>query len=233
MIYVTGDTHIPLDIGKLNIKKFPKQKEMNHDDYVVVLGDFGLFWKNDKTYGYWKKWLEEKLFTLLWLDGNHENHEWINSLPVSQWHGGNVHQTSENIIHLMRGQLYDINGSVFLAAGGAQSYDRGFRKPYVSWWPEELWNYTQQAYMFHVLGKMREHKANVDYVLSHTCPTELIYPMFNISPKEDPDPTTDMLQDVLEYIGYNNIKDWYFGHWHQDKDYGKFHCLYNEIRRIG
>ena len=71
MIYLTGDTHIPIDIGKLNTKNFPQQKEMTKDDYVIVLGDFGLLWKKNKTYEYWKKWLEERNFTTLWIDGNH------------------------------------------------------------------------------------------------------------------------------------------------------------------
>ena len=28
MIYITGDTHIPVDIQKLSTKRFPKQKEL-------------------------------------------------------------------------------------------------------------------------------------------------------------------------------------------------------------
>ena len=45
MIYITGDTHIPLDISKLNTTHFPQQSEMTKDDFVIVLGDFGLYWQ--------------------------------------------------------------------------------------------------------------------------------------------------------------------------------------------
>ena len=83
MIYLTGDTHIPLDVSKLNAKNFPEQKNLTCQDYVIVLGDFGLLWHKNKTYKYWLDILSKKNFTLLWLDGNHENHEWINSLPVT------------------------------------------------------------------------------------------------------------------------------------------------------
>lgn len=38
MIYITGDTHGALDIGKLNTKKFPEQKQMTKDDFVIVCG---------------------------------------------------------------------------------------------------------------------------------------------------------------------------------------------------
>ena len=50
MIYITGDTHIPLDISKLNTTNFPEQKDMTKNDYLIILGDFGLYWKNDKTF---------------------------------------------------------------------------------------------------------------------------------------------------------------------------------------
>ena len=124
MIYLTGDTHIPIDIEKLNTKNFPEQKKLSRDDYVIVLGDFGLLWQKNKTYEYWKKWLEEKNFTTLWIDGNHENHAWINSLPTESWNGGLIHRISENIIHLMRGQIFEIQGKTFFTCGGAASYDK-------------------------------------------------------------------------------------------------------------
>ena len=47
MIYLTGDTHIPIDISKLNTISFPEQKQMTREDYVIVLGDFGLLWHED------------------------------------------------------------------------------------------------------------------------------------------------------------------------------------------
>lgn len=82
MIYLTGDTHIPIDIDKLSFKSFPKQREMTRSDYVIVLGDFGLLWKKDETYDYWLDVLSKRTYTLLFLDGNHENFDWLDSLPV-------------------------------------------------------------------------------------------------------------------------------------------------------
>lgn len=231
-IYITGDTHIPIDINKLNAKEFPEQKELTREDYVIILGDFGLYWHNDKEHQHWKKWLEEKPFTVLWIDGNHENHQWISSLPVSRWHGGRVHQTAENIIHLMRGECFEIGGKHFLAAGGAQSYDRLCRVAGVSWWEEELWSHQEQENLFFTLDRMKAEGIRIDYILSHTCPRELLRPMFGVSPMEDPDPTASLLQAVYDELGSQGFQGWYFGHWHQDKSMGKFHCLYDEVRRI-
>ena len=43
MIYVTGDTHANIDIAKLNTTKFPQQKELTKNDFVIICGDFGLW----------------------------------------------------------------------------------------------------------------------------------------------------------------------------------------------
>lgn len=42
MIWVTGDTHRDW-VHRLNMESFPEQKEMTKDDYVIVLGDFGIW----------------------------------------------------------------------------------------------------------------------------------------------------------------------------------------------
>ena len=60
MIYLTGDTHIPIDIDKLSRKSFPEQKQLTRDDFIIVLGDFGLLWREDKTYHYWLDILSAK-----------------------------------------------------------------------------------------------------------------------------------------------------------------------------
>lgn len=43
MIYITGDTHIPIDIGKLSTKHFPEQKHFTQNDYLIICEDFGAF----------------------------------------------------------------------------------------------------------------------------------------------------------------------------------------------
>lgn len=47
MIYLTGDTHIPIDVGKLSSKRFPEQKEMTNTDFLIICGDFGGVWCGD------------------------------------------------------------------------------------------------------------------------------------------------------------------------------------------
>lgn len=223
MIFITGDTHIPIDISKLNTTNFPEQKNLTQDDYLIILGDFGLYWHKDKTYEHWRKWLQEKPFTVLWLDGNHENHEWINNMHVTEWHGGKVHEDG-NIIHLMRGQIYNIEGKKFFVMGGAASTDKECRKEGISWWPQEVPSFKDEEEAFNNLEK---EQWKVDYILTHTCPFEFIKTMFNVLPINDN--TTNFLQEIYKNVDF---KEWYFGHWHVDRDFGKFHCLYDNIVKL-
>ena len=74
MIYITGDTHS--DFSRFSEDKFPIQKEMTKDDYVIICGDFGGVWTFEEESNREKEaldWLNEKNFTTLFVDGNHEN----------------------------------------------------------------------------------------------------------------------------------------------------------------
>ena len=73
MIHITGDTHS--DFAKFSTDKFPIQKEMTKNDYIIICGDFGGIWNYllESTYEkYWLNWLNEKNFTTLFVDGNLE-----------------------------------------------------------------------------------------------------------------------------------------------------------------
>ena len=231
MIFATGDTHIPVDIKKLNTSNFPEQKNMTRDDYVIIAGDFGLYWKEDKEYKYWRKWLLEKNFTVLWIDGNHENFDWINQMPITRWHEGLVHE-DENIIHLMRGNCYNIDGLNFLALGGALSVDKEQRQEHISWWPEEQWSFSQCEYLFGTLEALSITNTKVDYVISHTCPASILKPMLGFNNEEYYDSTRKLLDEVRTHGSLSELKHWYFGHWHVDKDYENFSALYNNIIKI-
>lgn len=84
-IYITGDTHIPIDIRKLSMSNFSEQKKMTKNDYVIICGDFGGIWNKSNEELYWRKWLKEKNFTTLFVDGNHENFELLNQYEVMEW----------------------------------------------------------------------------------------------------------------------------------------------------
>ena len=122
MIYVTGDTHADLDIGKLAVRFFPQQKNLTKDDYLIICGDFGLVWDDSKRERYWQKWLSDKNFTTLWVDGNHENFDYLSTFPLTDRFGGKVREITPSIYHLDRGQVLTIDGKKIFVMGGASSH---------------------------------------------------------------------------------------------------------------
>ena len=63
---------------------------------------------------YWLDWLDNKNFTTLFVDGNHENFTRLYNYPVEEWHGGKVHKIRDSVIHLMRGEIFDIDNKKYL-----------------------------------------------------------------------------------------------------------------------
>lgn len=135
-IYVTGDTHRNLDTLKLGLfaDKIP---QLTKDDYVIICGDFGGVWA-ERTLEDDLKIFENLPFTVLFVDGNHENFWLLNSYPVTEWHGGKVHIIKPDIIHLMRGQVFELEGNTIFTFGGATSVDKAFRVEGESWWAKEM-----------------------------------------------------------------------------------------------
>ena len=105
MIYATGDLHG--NALRFQPEYFPEQYEMTKDDYMIVCGDFGFIWNGDKSDDAQLGKLEALPFTVLFVDGNHENYDALNEYPVEQWHGGAVHRIRPHVLHLMRGQTLE------------------------------------------------------------------------------------------------------------------------------
>ncbi|MGN0940636.1 MAG: hypothetical protein ACI4OA_02930 [Selenomonadaceae bacterium] len=229
MIYLTGDTHIPIDVGKLDSQEFREQKTLTRNDYVIVLGDFGLLWHEDKIYRHWLNWFRKRKFTTLWLDGNHENHEWIQEIPPARWHGGMVHYVADNIIHLGRGSIFNLEGKYFFVMGGAESHDRYLRREGSSWWPGEIPSQEEMERGIRNIEAHHKKGLKIDYVLTHTCPSEIIEMMFQMN--DENDPVTKYL-DIVNDMVKDEMTGWYFGHWHFDKDFWKYHCMYYNVMRL-
>ena len=227
MIYVTGDTHGGVDISKLSSKYFKEQASLTKQDYLIVAGDFGFIWDN-RTKEYWIKWFEEKKFTTLFADGNHENFDLINSYKTEQWSGGKTHKISNSIKHLMRGQIFTIENKKFFSFGGARSTDKIMRTEGISWWKEEM---PSQKEYYEAIDNLDETNWTVDYIITHTAPTSIIHALeteHEIYNKENE--LSDFLEEIKNKATY---KKWFFGHYHLDKNIdNKHYALYQAIIKI-
>lgn len=248
MIYITGDTHA--EYNRFNTMNFVTQETMSKDDYMIITGDFG-YWDESKRQAWWLKWLDDKPFTTLFVDGNHENFDLLNQLPVEEWNGGYVHHISESVIHLMRGQVFELEGKKFFTFGGARSHDIEdgiiimdpenqwkhkvkelnetgkirYRIDHLSWWKEEMPNEDEMA------EGRRNLKANewkVDFVITHCAPSSTSALLSHGNYKADA--ITEYLEDIRARVDY---KRWYFGHYHRDMAVNAMDiAIYKDIIRI-
>ena len=83
MIYITGDTH-----GELDRFKGKELRRLGKNDVLFVLGDFGFLWDGGKEERKRLDWLAKRPYTILFLDGTHENFETLDALPVEESSAG-------------------------------------------------------------------------------------------------------------------------------------------------
>lgn len=253
MIFVTGDCHA--DFSKFHMRSFPQQKELTHDDYVIICGDFGGIWKDCPSERYQLDALNDRSFTTLFVDGNHDCFDRLYSdeFEAVDFHGGKAHKIRDNIYHLMRGNVFELEGKKFFAFGGASSHDirdgvldekdyesksyfkkvvacyryagKQFRINHESWWKEELPSQEEMDYGTQTLHK---HGNKVDYVITHCLPKDIAA----LCGFHESDTITDYFSSLVESgLDFNH---WYAGHYHQSNYgiLGKYNVLYREIIRI-
>lgn len=213
-IYVTGDVHGRAEHGssRFAFKNWPLGRTLTRDDVVIVAGDFGFVWDGSNAERYWLDWLESKPWTTCFVDGNHENHHALAGLPVREWNGGLVHEARPHVLHLMRGEVFDIAGATVLTMGGAASNDRQYRKEGRSWWPEEM---PSEEEMEHCRASLDRVGWKVDHVATHEAPSALAEGLCRELGREyRGDRLQRFLAELDDRLGY---RAWFFGHYHGDK----------------
>lgn len=221
MVYVTGDTH-----GMYyDLKERFKNIELTCDDTIIICGDFGFVWNETEKKEFLKK-LSQEVYTIAFVDGNHEDFSMLNEYPVTEWNGGKVHKVAANIYHLMRGQLFSIEGKTYFTMGGAYSLDKYRRVEGIDWWKEELPNSDDYKTADKTLTKCGNI---VDYVITHTLPQSSIHYIGRVPDIHDLELTgyLDWLYDKLEF------KKWFAGHFHVNKQArGNVRVLYDDVVRL-
>ena len=225
---IAGDTHGTLDLAKVVQYYDGRDAEFSKDeDYLIILGDVGVCGFSASDEAATRATLRNLPVTTLFIDGNHENFEHLNSYPVDEWNGGKVHFIESDIIHLMRGQVFDIDGTTFFTFGGAYSIDKMYRTEGISWFPEELPNYEEYEEGWHNLESCG---FKVDYILSHSGPREVVAAIGYVEMSDDEVELRQYLQRVADNTEFTA---WYFGHFHEDtEEEDMFFCLYDEVVAI-
>lgn len=258
MIYITGDTHGHFDrfrqsyLSNINI-------ELTAKDYLIVCGDFGFLWADNWNYTYNRRLLNEFSFTVLWIQGNHENYNMIAKYPLEEWHGGAVrHIIRDKVILLEWGQVFNIEGKKFFTFGGASSHDviggildkqsenyaeerriagqsgLPYRILNESWWAQEL---PTKKEMDTGLKNLKENDFKVDYVITHCASSsiqkkleEYYYKNFYQIRRMEKDILTDYFEELEGKMQY---KMWFCGHYHENIQLDEKHyILYEKIVKL-
>jgi len=215
MFAVTGDTHG--EEGRFWYVEEPNEKYLKQGDYFFICGDFGYLYEDTQKERDFLDYLAKKPYTICFVDGNHENFDALNSYPVEEWKGGKVHILARDessypkVIHLMRGQIFEIEEKKIFVMGGGYSIDKNNRVPHRSWWPQEM---PEAAEYEEAWENLKKADYKVNYILTHAAPEDTMN-YFYPDHKEEQQ-LNFFLEDVRQKVEYDY---WYFGHLHEDKDF--------------
>ena len=214
MIYVTGDTHGNFE--RFQPEYFPEQAELTKNDIVIIAGDFGGVWFGDSRDDASLDWLESLPFTLAFVDGNHENFDALAVYPVEMWCGGKIQRIRPHVLHLMRGQIFELDGYRFFTMGVAMSHDIGCRTEHISWWRQELPSGEEYAEARQNLDRIGWE---VNYIITHCAATGTIRGRKHYNRANQ---LTDFLREIREKARYDY---WIFGHYHDNRMIDSTHIL--------
>lgn len=221
--FLKGDIH-----GNLfEIIDFINRFNLGKNDNIIILGDCGIAWRKDR------KDLDQNIklwnqcsngVKLYFLDGNHENFNILNSLPIEN----NMGKIADNIYHLRRGQVYEFENKKILVCGGADSIDKYRRIENFTWWKEET--ISQETIDDIPAG-------HYDYVLTHCCPRSVfeknkIYlsTLQFLDENKINHSSEDMLEQLKSKITFDH---WFFAHYHINRNLDeKFTCLFEDFREV-
>lgn len=134
-------------------------------DAVLHVGDLGI-WKDTSTFiKVINDICEELGIIFMFVDGNHEDHELLNAIPIDP---DGVRRLAPHVWHLPRGFRWEWAGVTFMALGGAPSINKQDLTRGFDWFPEEVIT-MGEAYRATEGG-------HVDVMITHDCPAGIAIP---------------------------------------------------------
>ncbi len=207
MVYITGDTHgDPERLSKNALKC------LNDGDTLIICGDFGFIWDKSKAEEKTLKALSKRKYNICFIDGTHENFDILNSYPVSIWKSGKVHKIADNIYHLMRGQIFEIDGLKIFTMGGGESPDLDSRIEDNPWLKYEI---PSKDELIEGANNLDRYDCNIDIILTHE-PSTTIKDFLKLG-----DATGARVTALNAYFDElsrcSTFERWFFGSLHTDK----------------
>lgn len=237
-IFITGDKHGQFDEM---LRRF--YGYIPAHSTIIILGDVGLNYYENTTDLINKEKLQQSGHTYLCLRGNHERRPIGEKKYISNdTFGGTfiVEDYYPNILYFIDGNDYRItvngNRKKCIAIGGAYSVDKYYRLAKQAaghsgykWFEDEQLNEEEKSLIINKLKAYNQY----DYVLSHTCPRNMI-PTDMFLPQVDQSTVDNSMEDFLQEVSdMTEFEKWYCGHWHTDRIVDKYRFMYNDIICFG
>ncbi len=203
MVYLTGDTH-----GDIERFRKGKLRWLSKKDTVIILGDFGFLWDDSKKEKEYLAWLKKRKYTILFLDGTHENFDLLEQYPVAEHCGAKVRHLGGNLYYACRGSIFDIEGKKLLCFGGGQSPDQEDRVAGQNWWAQEM---PSKDDFEACANSLAAHDYRVDYILTHEAPSRLLN--FTDLQTDEKNELHGFFDKIMVEVDYQK---WYVGRYHRD-----------------
>lgn len=182
---------------------------------IVQVGDFGIGdWGIEGTNELFiedvSKSSAEFGVPIHFIDGNHEDHDWLDSLDRGEANDDGHIPLSEHLFYIPRASLWEWDDKTWLAMGGAYSIDRAYRKEGVSWWPQERPSYSELVGAVDTVGDEPVH-----FLLTHDAMAETPWPR-KLLPIEE---SLQVRHDISGLVKATSPRMMFHGHYHMRLDW--------------
>jgi len=233
MIWYTGDIHG--DVKR--VRKGILRHDVQPGDTVVILGDLGLNYHRNGLDRRRKTELEAIAAAadvqIFGIHGNHDMRPWhVPSMRETERFGGAGWYEPQypHIFYAKDGEVFSLEGRQAVVCGGAYSVDKLWRvRMGWTWFEDEQPSEEIKRDVERTLERLHWR---VDTMLTHTCPikftpTEAMFP--GLDQKKIDKSTERWLDTIEDRLDYDH---WFCGHWHINKDLGRFHFLMEDYETI-
>ena len=206
LIYVTGDMH-----GDIACFKDRRLGKLRRGDTLFVCGDFGFLWQGGKQEEKLLRWIGRRRYQVLFVDGAHENFARLAEYPVETHCGGQVHRISGNLMHAMRGSVFEIEGKRIFTLGGG---DAGVLEAgEITGQPGDCLPTLQEL---STAGyNLKACDFSVDYIITHEC-SGAVRSFLQLS-QSDHGNYNHLYAFLDQVAAHTTFKKWLFGCYHLDK----------------
>lgn len=169
--FITGDKHRHFD----RVKEFCREMNTRRKDVLIILGDAGFNYYDDKRDDDLKKEISALNITLFCLHGNKENRpQNVGTYGIRSFCGGKVYYEPKypNIYFAIDGEIYTFEGKKYMVVGGAHSVDKmRCLEEGTPFWYDEMPDDTIKAT---VELNLRNEENKIYGMMTHTCPIDYL-----------------------------------------------------------